>query len=136
LYSHEFEVTGKALPTPPVARPRRHGDDEQRLAPVGKGAGDATAVGQKPRHRALHVNVEALVRRDLGRADHLEAGAVAGIKASRFTYGLKAAAGCAKSFMRSKSAPLLQLAHAIRRFLGVELRHAPVIEERAASSCP
>ena len=32
-----------------------------------------------------------------------------------------------------KRAPLLEFAHAIRRFLGVELRHAPVVQEFSAA---
>ena len=69
----------------------------------------------------------------LERADHLEAGAVTDVRealpgvAAECALQDPAVAGAIE-----QRAPFLELAHPVGRLLGVELRHAPVIEEGAA----
>ena len=128
----------QALPMPPVAMMielRLENDEAALLAPVGESAGDAVAVLEQPRDGALHVHVDALMHAAvLQSADHFEAGAVAdmaepleGVAAEGALQDV-AALGAIE-----ERAPLFELAHAVGRFLGVELGHAPVVEEFAAA---
>ena len=70
----------------------------------------------------------------LERADHLEAGAVADVREARVAVAAEVALGDeAVLGAIEERAPLLELEHALRRLLRVELRHAPVVEHLAAA---
>jgi hypothetical protein len=106
------------------------GDEPARFAPVAERAADAIAVLQQPRDRAFHENVEThLHAAILQRADHLQAGAIADVAQP---LECVAAEGALEDVAARRAieerAPLLELAHAVGRFLGVQLRHAPVVE--------
>jgi len=69
----------------------------------------------------------------LERADHLEPGAIADVREA--LPGVAAERALQDAPVRravEQRAPLLELADAVRRLLRVDLRHAPVIQERAA----
>ncbi len=128
------------LPRFAVAAGREHDgfgaedDEASGLAPVGEGAADAVAVFEQPDDCALHEDVNALMDAAiLQRPDHFQPGAVADVRQSFPRVAAERAlqnpsVGCAIE----NGAPPLQLANAVGRFLRVELRHAPVIEELAA----
>ena len=109
-------------------------DEASGLAPVGERAADSIAIFEQADDRALHEDLDSLMDAAiLQRADHLQTGAVAdvrqafpGMAAER---ALKNPAVCGAIEDRP---PFLQFPHAVGRFLGVELRHPPVIEELTA----
>ena len=69
----------------------------------------------------------------LKRADHLEPGAIADVREALPGVTAEGALqDAAVGRAVEQGAPFLQLAHAIRRLLRVDLRHAPVVQERAA----
>ncbi len=128
-------IAGDLVGAPDSARGQHHRLrlpqlEEALLAVVSAGSRDAPRVHQEAEHCALHVDlhpgVNAVV---LKRANHLQAGAIADV-------------GQARIFMPAevplqnppilgpveKRAPRFEFAHALRRFLGVQLRHAPVVE--------
>ena len=84
---------------------------------------------------ALHVDVDAhLHAAVLQGADHLQAGAVADVAQALESVAAESALqDSAIVGAIEKRAPLLEFAHAVRRFLRVELRHAPVVEEFSAA---
>ena len=104
------------------------------LAVVSAGARDAARVQQQAQHGAFHVDfhagVDAVI---LKRADHLEAGAIADMgqpgiaMASEVALKNPAVDGAVE-----ERAPGFEFAHALRRFFGVQLRHAPVVQILAA----
>ena len=110
VYSQEFEVIFQALPMPPVASTtalalKTH--ELAALAPVAERARDPVAVLEQALDVALHVDVDALVRRraagacgsSRGRCGRRRGpGARSGGRRSR-------AAGCRPSLVRSNSAP-------------------------------
>ena len=70
----------------------------------------------------------------LERADHLEPGAVADVRQPRiFVAAEIALQDPAVGRAVEERAPCLELADAIGRFLGVQLRHAPVVDVLAAA---
>ena len=70
----------------------------------------------------------------LQRADHLEAGAVADVRQAGIAMAAEVALQNAAVFGAvEQRAPGFQFAHAVGRFLGVQLRHAPVVEVLAAA---
>ena len=83
----------------------------------------------------LHVDVDALVDAViLQRADHLEAGAIADVRQARIAVAAEVALQDAAVLGAVEDrAPGLELAHAVGRFLGVQLGHAPVVEVLAAA---
>ena len=83
----------------------------------------------------LHVDVEAAMDAViLQRADHLEAGAIADVREARILVAAEVALqDAAVGGAIEQRAPGLELAHAIGRFLGVELRHPPVVDVLAAA---
>ena len=100
------------------------------LAVVSAGARDAARIQQEAEHGALHVDfhagVDAVI---LKRADHLEAGAVADVGQARIAMAAEVALQNPAIFGAvEERAPCLQFAHALGRFLGVQLRHAPIVE--------
>ena len=109
-------------------------DEAAVLAPVGKRTNDTAAVDEEARDRALHEDLEALVDAVvLKRADHLEPRAVSDVGEPRS--GVPAEVPLEDSSVLGAvedGAPVLELAHAVGRFLGVELRHTPVVELLAA----
>src|SRR5712691_1740055 len=105
------------------------------LALVAERADHAVVVLEQRDDRALHVHVDPLVDAViLQRADHLESGAVADVGQPRIPVAAEiplkdpAVAGPIEH-----RAPRLELADAIRRFLRVQLRHAPVVHVLAAA---
>ncbi len=112
-------------------------DDELAvLAPVAERAADAVAVriDEKPRDGALHVHLHAAVDAVLlERADHLEARAVADVGEARVLVTAEVALKDSPVGRAvEERAPLLELVHAVGRFHGVELRHAPLVQVAAA----
>ena len=79
----------------------------------------------------LHAAVDAVI---LQRANHLEAGAIADVRQARIFVAAEvplknpAVLGAVE-----ERAPCFEFAHAFRRFFGVQLRHAPVVEVLAAA---
>ena len=105
------------------------------LAVVAERAGDAVAVLEQRDDGVLHVHVDALVDAVvLQRADHLQAGAVADVGQARIAVAAEVALQDAAVLGAVEHrAPGLELAHAVGRFLGVQLGHAPVVEVLAAA---
>ncbi len=110
-------------------------DETTEFALVGEGPADPLAVLQQIDDGALHVHVDALVDAViLQRADHLQAGAVADVGQPRVGVAAEVALeDPAVLGAVEQRAPGLELAHAVRRLLGVQLRHAPVVEVLAAA---
>ena len=83
----------------------------------------------------LHVDVEAAVDAVvLQRADHLEAGAIADVRQARILVAAEIALeDAAVGRAIEQRAPGLELAHAIGRFLRVQLGHPPVVHVLAAA---
>ena len=100
--------------------------DDARRAPVGQ---------QQADDGELHVDVDAAVDPViLQRADHLEAGAIADVRETRIAVAAEVALeDPAVLGAIEDRAPGLELADAIRRFLRVQLRHAPVVHVLAAA---
>ena len=114
-------------------RPGRKDDRRAALAPVAEGAADPPVVDEEARDRALHVDLDA---RDDGavleRADHLEPGPVPDVGQARVRVAAeRPLEDPAVPRPVEGGAPALQLANPRGRLLGVELRHAPVVEQRA-----
>ena len=100
------------------------------LALVAERADDARAVGQQRDDGELHVDVEAAMDAViLERADHLEAGAIADVRQARILVPAEIALEdpAVRGAVEDR-APRLELAHAIGRFPGVQLRHPPVVD--------
>ena len=110
-------------------------DELAGVAPVAEGAADAVALLQEPLDLALHVDVDALVDAVvLERPDHLEAGPVADVGQARIAMAAEVALEDASVLGAiEQGAPALQLEHALGRFLGVQLRHPPVVQHLAAA---
>jgi hypothetical protein len=67
-------------------------------------------------------------------ADHFETGAIADVGEPRVAVASEVTLQDAPVLGSvEKGAPLFELEHARRRFLGVQLRHAPVVEHLAAA---
>ncbi len=110
-------------------------DEAPLLAPIAESAGDTVAVFEQTCDGALHVNVDALVHAAiLQGADHLQPGAVTDMTQP---FEGVAAEGSLQDLAIfgaiEEGAPLLQFAHAFRGFLGVELGHAPVVQQFPAA---
>src|SRR5690348_3709326 len=111
-------------------------DDKAAVfAPISESAGDAAAVGEETRDGALHVAIEAKMHAAiLQSANHFEAGAVTDV--AEALVGMAAESALENRAVIGaieKRTPLFEFTHAVRRFLGVELSHAPVVEEFAAA---
>ena len=83
----------------------------------------------------LHVDVDAAMDAViLQRADHLEAGAIADVREARIAMAAEVALQDAAVLRAIEHrAPGFELAHAIGRFLRVQLGHAPVVQVLAAA---
>ncbi len=109
---------------------RRPDDEVALLAVVAERAGDAARVHQQRQHRAFHVHfhagVDAVV---LQRADHLEARAIAHVRQPRIAMAAEVPLQD-PAVLRAVEhrAPGFQFVHAVRRFLGVQFGHAPVVQ--------
>src|SRR5262249_50521409 len=105
------------------------------LALVAERADHAAAVFEQPDDRALHVHVNALMNAViLEGADHLEPGPVAGVREPRIAVAAEVALEDAAVLRAIEHrAPGLELADPVGRFLGVQLRHPPVVDVLAAA---
>ena len=105
------------------------------LAVVGQHAGGAPAVENQLDHRVLHVHGDAEIGGViLQRADQLQAGAVADVREARIAVAAEVAlVDAAVGRAIEHRAPGLEFADAIRRLLGVNLGHAPVVHVLAAA---
>ena len=142
-------VVGQAVPVacvlPAVARDLERpadasgGEDDRlgledheaaALAVVAERADDALAVLQDLHDGALHVHVDAEVDPVvLERADHLQPRAVADVREARVLVAAEVALqDPAVARAIEERAPGLELSHALGRLLGVQLRHARVVE--------
>ena len=110
-------------------------DEASRLAPVGEGTGDAAAVLEQARDRALHEHVDALVHGVvLEGADHLESGAVSDVREPGVAVPSEVPLEDAPVLGPvEQGAPLLELEHPVGRLLRLDLHHPPVVEELAAA---
>ena len=147
LVGHRRPVPG-ALPRvrgDPIHLPRAAAREHEGTAPiqdeaairttVGERSGDPAAGLEQPDDGGLHVNLHALGvhRAVLERPDQLQPGAVADMGQARVRVGAE------RTLMDSSlpravehRAPSLELEHSLGRFLGVQLRHLPVVDELAA----
>ena len=100
------------------------------VAVVGEDARRPARIEHEVDDRVLHVDVDAEVGRVvLQRADQLEPGAVADVRQPRIAVAAEVAlVDPAVRRAIEDGAPCLELAHAIGRFLRVDLRHAPVVD--------
>ena len=105
------------------------------LAVVPERARDPLAVLQQRGERVLHVHVDALVDpMILKRADHLQARPVAHVREARITVAAEVALQDPPVLGAvEERAPGLQLPDPVRRLLGVQLGHAPVVHVLAAA---
>ena len=105
------------------------------LAVVAQRAGDAAVVEDELDDGVLHVHggaqVDGVV---LQRADQLEPGAIADVGQPRIAVAAEVAlVDAAVGRAIEHGAPTLELADPVRRFPGVQLRHAPVVQVLAAA---
>ncbi len=128
-------VAGDEERAPQPPRGDHHGPGLEHLeAPpvpvVGEGAHHPLAVLEQRGDRHLHVHVHALVDAVvLEGAQHLESGAVAHVGQARVGVASEVALqDGALGRPVHEGAPFLQLLDPVRCLLGVELRHAPVVE--------
>ena len=138
--SHELDVYFHDLPIDRRWRGRRpwrvKSDHLAGRAPVADRARDAAlGVGQQAQDLALHEDVDAhgddLL---LQRADQLQAGAVADVGQAGVAVAAEVALEDAAVLGAvEERAPALELVDPVGRLLGVELRHAPVVEHLAAA---
>ena len=123
VYSQELlRDRASALPPPPVARItalQRNTTKRPVSRQYAEHAGDPVAVLEQLERGALHVEVDALVDAVvLQRADQLEAGAIADVREARIAVAAEVAlADQAVLGAVEDRAPLLELAHALRRLL-------------------
>ena len=105
------------------------------LALVTKCSGHAAAALEQCNYGAFHVHVDALMDAViLQSADHLQARAIAHMRQARIFVPAEialqdAAVGCAIEHR----APGFQLTHAFGRFLGMQFRHAGIVQILAAA---
>ena len=99
------------------------------LAIVAERADDAVAIFQERQNRVLHVHVDALVNAViLQRADHFQTGAIADVRESRIFMAAEISLQNAAVLGAIEDrAPGFEFAHAIGRFLRVQLGHAPLL---------
>ena len=137
--SHELEVYFHDLPIEPVASTKALAVKTHHLAGrahVADGARDAAlGVGQQAQDLALHEDVgphgDHLL---LQGADQLQPGAVAHVGQAGVAVAAEVALDDAAVLGAvEQRAPALQLADAVGRLHGVDLRHAPVVEHLAAA---
>ena len=105
------------------------------LAIVGKCADDTLAILEQRHNANLHVNLDALMDTViLQRPNHFQAGAVSDVRQPRIFVAAKVSLQNA-SVLRAieDRTPRFEFAHAIRRLLGVQFRHAPLIHILAAA---
>ncbi len=152
------DLPGLADPAGGQDHRRRLEDDEApRLPPVRKRPGDAppgcagrvarraslcagrvarrASLFQKPGHGALHEHVDPERHRVLLQGpDHLEPGPVADVGQAGVAVAAEVPlADQALLGPVEQRPPLLQLPHPLRRLLGVQLGHPPVVEQLAAA---
>ena len=110
-------------------------DEVAFLAIVAERARDAARIHQQREHGAFHVDFHAAVDAViLQRADHFEAGAVADMRQAGIAMPAEVALQDPAVFRAvEERAPRFEFAHALGRFLGVQLRHAPVVQILAAA---
>ena len=79
----------------------------------------------------VHALVNAVI---LQRADHLQAGAIADVRQPRIAMAAEVALQDAAVFRAIEDrAPGFEFAHTLGRFLGVQFRHAPIVQILAAA---
>ncbi len=105
------------------------------LAPVSKRPGDAVSIFQQAGDRAFHVNVDSQLHAAvLQGADHFQPGAVPYVTQPAEGVTAKGALQDLPVLSTIKErSPLLQFPHTFGSFLGMDLRHAPVVEQLAAA---
>ena len=105
------------------------------LAVVAEGADNPPVVLQQRDDGALHVHLDTLVNAVvLQRADHFQPGAVADVRQPGVFVAAEVALQDAPVLGTvEQRAPRFELAHALRGFLGMQLRHARVVHVLAAA---
>ena len=140
--AHRLPAVGGVLPRLADRSGGQHdglgGEDDHVAggAHVADGARDtALAVGQEPEDLALHEDVDPHRHRLLLQgADELEPGAVAHVGQAGEAVPAEVTLEDAPVLGAvEQGAPALQLQHAVGRFLGVQLGHAPVVQHLAAA---
>ena len=133
-------VAGDLVRAPDAAR-REHDRrgvehlEASALALVADDADRAAVRVEQPDDGELHVDVDAAMNAViLQRANHLEAGAIADVREARIAVAAEVALeDPAVGRAIEHRAPGFELAHAIGRFLRVELGHPPVVDVLAAA---
>ena len=138
MYSQLLLVILKARPMPPVASTTalaRNKMESAALAVVAERADDAVAILQQRHDGVFHEDVEAQMNPVvLQRADHFQAGAVAHVRQPRVAMAAEVALQDAPVRRAvEQRAPGFEFADAVRRFLGVQFGHAPVVQVLAAA---
>ena len=133
-------VAGDLKRAPDAARRQHHRlgvkqFEAPALAIVGERAHAAVAILEQREDGGFHVEIDALMNAViLQRADHFETGAVAHVRQARIAMAAEIALqNAAVLGAIEHRAPGFQFAHARRRFFGVQLRHAPVVQILAAA---
>ena len=151
VYSQEFEVYLEGLADPAGRQDdgrRLEQDERPGVSEVAERARDPAAVPDQPGDRGFRENLDhglgvavlagvVLLQRHhllLQRADHLQAGPVADV--GEPGVGVAAEVALADLPVRGaveQRAPRLELPDPVRRLLGVQFGHPPVVEELAAA---
>jgi hypothetical protein len=128
-------VAGNGIGASNAARRQNHGLGGKHMEAaaftvVRQRARTSPAIEEQRDDGEFHVNGDAEVRRVvLKGANELEAGAIPDVGQARIAMAAEVA--LQNAAVRSPiehRAPRLELAHAIRRFFGVQLRHPPVVD--------
>ena len=118
---------------PPVARMTalaRKILEAAAFAIVTKRSADAPAILQQREDADFHVDIDALMHAViLQGADHFQPGAIADVREARIFMAAEISLQNAAIFRAIENrAPGFELAHPLRRFLGVQLRHPPIVD--------
>src|ERR1700724_1276696 len=102
---------------------------------VTKSADDTVTIFQQRKDSVLHVNLDPLVNTVvLQGADHLQSSAIADMGEARIFMSAKISLQDAAVFCPIENrTPRFELAHAVGRFLCVQLRHAPLVDVLTAA---
>ena len=100
------------------------------FAIVTKRADDSFAILQQREDANLHVHIDPLMNAViLQRANHFQAGAIAHVRQPRIFVAAEISLQNPAVFRAIENrAPCFEFAHAIGRFLRVQLRHAPIVD--------
>ena len=117
-------------------RLRLENPETSALAVIAKRAHDAIAVLEQRHDRLFHVNRDALMNAViLQRANHFQTRAVADVRQARIAMAAEIALRNFAFLRAIKHRASFEFVHAGGRFLGVQFRHAPVVDVLATAHC-